>query len=50
MSKKALTANPDIVIASVADQDIMFGLTRMAHELQDVTDNENEVFQYRQEA
>lgn len=50
LSKNALTVNPDIVIASVADQDIMFGLTRMAHALRNGTDCENEVFQDRQDA
>ena len=50
LSKNALKVNPDIVIASVADQDIMFGLTRMAHAMRDGTDCENEIFQNRQDA
>jgi hypothetical protein len=46
----AAVVNPDIVLASVADQDSMYGLTRMAQTLRDKTNWENEVFRNRQDA
>jgi len=50
LSKKATKVNPEVVIASVADQEIMYGLSRMAHILREGTDWENEVFRNRQDA
>jgi len=50
VSKNAAAVNPDIVIATVADQDIMYGLSRMAQTLRDRTDLENDVFRNRQDA
>ena len=46
----AAEINPDIVLASVADQESMYGLTRMAQTLRDKTNWENEVFRNRQDA
>jgi hypothetical protein len=42
--------NPNVILASVADQDNMFGLSRMAQTLRDKTDWENEVFRKIQDA
>ncbi|MFC1844448.1 hypothetical protein ACFLZ5_06615 [Thermodesulfobacteriota bacterium] len=50
LSKNAATVNPDVIIATVADQDIMYGLSRMAQTLRDDAEWENEVFRNRQEA
>ena len=50
LSKSASLVNPDVVIATVADQDAMFALSRMAQTLRDGTDWENEVFRDRQDA
>jgi hypothetical protein len=47
---KAATVNPDVIIATVADQDIMYGLSRMAQTLRDDAAWENEVFRNRQDA
>ena len=50
LSKRAAMVNPDVVIATVADQDIVFGLSRMAQTLRDGANWENEVFRNRQDA
>jgi hypothetical protein len=50
LSISAAMVNPDVVLASVADQDSMYGLTRMAQTLRDKTNWENEVFRNRQDA
>jgi hypothetical protein len=50
LSKSAALVNPEVVIATVADQDIMYGLSRMAQTLRDEADWENEVFRNRQDA
>jgi hypothetical protein len=50
LSKKASTVNPDVIIATVADQDILYGLSRMAHTHRSGTGWENEVFKNRQDA
>ena len=50
LSISAAEINPDIVLASVADQDSMYGLTRVAKTLRDKTNWENEVFRNRQDA
>ena len=42
--------NPNVILASVADQDSMYGLSRMAQTLREKTDWENEVFRNRQDA
>ena len=42
--------NPNVILASVADQDSMYGLSRMAQTLRNKTDWENEVFRNRQDA
>ena len=50
LSKRAAIVNPDVVIATVADQDIMYALSRMAQTLRDEMNWENEVFRKRQDA
>jgi hypothetical protein len=50
LSKNVALVNPEAVIATVAGQDIMYGLSRMAQALRDGTDWENEVFRNRQDA
>ena len=44
LSRKASTVNPYAIIATVADQDILYGLSRMAHTLRSETGWENEIF------
>ena len=50
LSRKATKVNPYVIIASVADQDIMYGLSRMAQTLRDDTAWENGVFRNSQDA
>ena len=50
LSKKAAEINPDVVVATVANQDLTFGLSRMAHALRGETAWENEVFRNLQDA
>ena len=50
LCKSAALVNPDVVNATVADQDIIFGLARMAQTLRDGTNWENEIFRNRQDA
>jgi hypothetical protein len=50
LNKSATIVNPDVIIATVADQDSLFALSRMAQTLKDGSDWENEVFRKRQDA
>ena len=42
--------NSEVVVATVADQDLIFGLSRMAHSLQFATGWEHNTFRNRQDA
>jgi hypothetical protein len=50
LSKEASKVNPDAVLATVADQDLIYGLTRMFHFLAEETGWEMNVFRLREEA
>lgn len=50
LCKKAAAVNPNIIVGSVAGQDLSFGLVRMAHIRRDGADWESKAFRNRVEA
>ena len=50
LCKKAAAVNPNMIVGSVADQDLFFGLIRMSHIRRDSADWENKAFRNRVEA
>ena len=47
---KAARNNPDAIVATVADQDLVFGLVKMSIMLRDQTGWESRIFQHREDA
>ena len=50
LCKRAATINPDVSVAIVADNDLLFGLSRMWEMLMDTTGWETKVFKARETA
>ncbi|MBN2038987.1 MAG: hypothetical protein JW864_03035 [Spirochaetes bacterium] len=48
--ESAAIANPDLIVATVADKDIMYGFSRIGHTLMNKTGWEDRIFRSRKDA